>query len=708
MKKIFYTYWKGDGHQPFWMPWGCLGCLGRTLLFLLLLFLFFMLLSLFVKCDGKKTPGFRREGLPEEILTPVDDTDEENEEADGYYDPEADTVRDSNTGDKDEIEEEVSEPDKNNGGSSGDIGKDSRIGMIPSPGPNLPAPEKNLLPPVEEDEIIDDDRERKKIVANRLNVILDSDANDETFKLFAQKFKEAYPDNEYQITYYNTLTKLLQLTVPAAQRELVKKELPGKIPDISFKVFDETMFEGALSEKPGDVGFKYQNLAWYFEPIQTYDAWEITQGSSDVVVAIVDSYFDMTHKELEHERIVSPYSVRFRGRDVRPTRDCPQDSPAFFHGTAVAAQAVGTINNGVGLCGIAPQCKLMPVSMGHQFTSMTMLEGILYSIYQGADVVNISAGANCSELVRFLPISEQIKISKMIGKDEEAVWQYVFDLADARNVTIVWASGNSTIYSGLDFSKRGKNTIRVAAVDQNLRRAEFSNFGNFEDMDLNESTVSAPGTAILSASPFNSFGIGDGTSYSAPIVAGAVALMKSIDPTLSNRQIIDILQKTGKSIKYNPEIGPLLQIKDALLMVKKQFTKFDDIMNNHDLLVGTWQTTELLNKVENGVTHPKSLRVFFQIKDENAGEVKILESTTTKNVYSAPLDVAWKEKMIQLNQTQEATSSVAKDKYVAYIFTCKPDKEGYLKCEHVTDSVVSQYYVKKISNNPNINVISYE
>lgn len=700
MKKIFYTKWQGNRHHPFWMPWGCLGCLGRTLLFLLLLFLLFFLLSLLRTCNGNGLEGLTRKGIPGKVLNPEQpDSIDENAR---FNDP---TKENQRRDLKKEDNPVRSDLERSENPPVGEM-----PGQISDPGPYLPQPDKNVLPPVKDEDIIDDDKEKARKVANKLNVILDSTADDETFKQFAEAFKKAYPEAGYQIVYYSTYTKLIQLLVPVEEREKVKRELPSKIPQVSFRVFDETMFEGAESSvRPNDVGFKYDHIAWYFEPVQAYEAWEITQGTSSVIVAIVDSYFDMTHSELEHSRIVKPYSVRFRSTDVRPTRDCPQDDPCFFHGSAVAAQAVGTINNGVGLCGIAPKCKLMPISMGHRFTSMTMLEGILYAIYQGASVVNISAGQSFSDRIKYIPIDDQIEIARQIGKQEEDVWQYVFDLADKRNVTIVWAAGNSTIYSGLDFSKRGKNTIRVAAVDARLERADFSNFGNFTDQGILESTISAPGTEILCAAPFNTFGSGGGTSYSAPIVAGAVGLMKSLDPTLTNKQVIEILQETGKPLKGSPEIGPLLQIKDALLKVKGQFVKFDDIMENHASLVGTWQSTELLSKIDENGTHPNEVRLFFQISDISKGKLANFEATTTRYVYSAPFSITWGKDKITFMQKCEAVSPDANERYESYIFTCMPDSEGLLQCEHEGTTIKSRkYYIKKISNNPYIDITSYE
>lgn len=702
MKTIIYKLKQKVQSSPLWMPWGAMGCLWRVMLFLALLFLLFMLLSMLRSCDDSsatgtngRTPIHRhRYDLPDDILNPRRPTTPVDSDNPGAVDnPIGEDPRNPNDG--------YSDPEA--------PGANENIpGNINNPGPHLPPPEANRPRPIEDDNIVDDDENGSRVASNRLNVILDSDATDETFKNFAQQFKSAYPGNDYEILFYNTYTKLIQLGVPPSERERVKQELPGKIQGISFRVFDETIFSGAYNT-PNDPAFRHREFSWYLAPIQAYEAWEITQGSPDVVVAIVDSYFDMTHDELEQSRIVSPYSVPLNSTDVRPSRSCPQSDPAFLHGSAVAAQAVGSINNNAGLCGIAPKCKLMPISMGHQFTSMTMLQGILYAIYQGADVVNVSAGMMLNPEFQHMPVEDQINFAKEYNKDGEDIWQFAFDIADKRNVTIVWAAGNENYYSGLDYSKRGENTIRVAAVDKRLKRADFSNYGNFDELGCHESTVSAPGTEILCAMPFNTYCSGDGTSYSAPIVTGAIALMKSIDPTLTNRKIIEILQETGKPIAGSPEIGPLLQIKDALLKVQGAFVNHEDIMNDHQQLVGTWQTVQELHAYDaDGRRLDEKVLVYFQVHDTNKADIKIYEHVTSKHLYKAKTRIKWDRNNVCFIMNSEAKSPNTAITYAKNIYTCTSATNGKLQCYHINGNDTVRYMLKKISNNPNIDITSYE
>lgn len=519
MKKIFFNTGGSNGHNFFWKPNSFMGYLWRVLLFLLLLFVLLWLLSMFRGCERE----YPRYEIPREILNPGE-----------RHNPivPIDTVANERTN-------------------------------FPNPGNNLPAPDRNYIPPINEDDIIE--RDRQQIVGNKFNIIIDAENGEEEIRSWSQQFKQLYPEDSYKIVYYDPLTKLMQAQVPQDKLSQVMSELPTKITNVSFKLFHERLL-GPMVAPPSDPGFTNQYLRWYFEPIQAYEAWEITKGSSDVVVAIVDSYFDVQHEELNSNRIVSPYSIVRRTANVAPNTSC--DRISFMHGSMVASQAIGNIENSRGLSGIAPKCKFMPISMGHTFTSMTMLQGTLYAIYKGADVVNISAGSILRPYVG-VPVRRQIEMSKTMMIDEEDVWAFVFNMANRRNVTIVWAAGNDNVFAGLDPSKRDSTTIRVTAVDQQLKKARFSNYGNLPQYNTSMATIAAPGVNIFGAKPYNSYDIGPGTSFAAPIVTGAVALMKSVNPDITNQQIIDILQRTGKPINGDSRIGKLIQIRDAVEAAKQ-------------------------------------------------------------------------------------------------------------------------------------------
>jgi len=512
MKKIYFWNKNIKGGLPFWQPWGCLGCLGRMIGFFILLLTLLLLLSLFRKCENPNLSG-GEEPIADNWNRPIE------------------------TGE--------------------DVG--------------LPAPEDNTPPPFQDLEpIINPEDSLTEIYPNLLYAIFDTedDKVEECFITFAKKFSSLYPSPEHKITVYNTGTRTMILEVPVEKMEEICEKLPEQIQEVKFHVIPiEVMGNPIPANAPNDPVFEDSGLAWFFKPIQAYDAWSITQGSPDVIVGIVDSYMDLNHPELKTNRCIYPYSVIKQNSDVLPERGVPED--VYGHGTLVTAVAVGNSNNSKGSSGIAPKCKFIPVSLGQNMNTYTIAEGLLYCMYHNADVVNISIGASWdSTKINRMSIDQQINYSKTMGKRCEKMWDYIFDIAEKRNTTIVWAAGNEHCFSAMDNSKRNKKTIRVSAIDRNLRRAHFSNFGNFRDKNLYESTISAPGVDIFGALPDNKYGAWPGTSFSAPIITGVVALIKSQNKDLTTSQIIKILQSTGKPIVGNPEIGNIVQIKDALIKAK--------------------------------------------------------------------------------------------------------------------------------------------
>ena len=327
---------------------------------------------------------------------------------------------------------------------------------------------------------------------------------------------------------------------------------------------------------------------------------------------------------------------------------------------------------------------------------MTMLNGILYAIYKGADVINISMGAILDDAVKKMPVSDQLQASRQNGLEEQDVWDYITKLADRRNVTLVWAAGNDDVLTQLDPSKRCDCAVRVSAVDQNLAKAGFSNYGNLKEYKAEASTVSAPGVGIFGAKPYNAYDAGPGTSFAAPIVTGAIALMKSLDKTISNKEIIAILRETGRQPSDGcTSIGPVIQIKDALLRVQKDFVRYDDIIKDHTKLQGLWQSTELLKAYSHdGTPTGELVRVYFKFDTLSSGASTVYESGSKKD-YTASVTVDW-SKGLAFATTEYKGSGIG---YDPISIRCKPDKSGLLQCffsDNKARTSRKPFYLKKI------------
>lgn len=182
----------------------------------------------------------------------------------------------------------------------------------------------------------------------------------------------------------------------------------------------------------------------------------------------------------------------------------------------------------------------------------------MYAIHNGASVVNVSIGPNFRGL-DILPLPDQDYIARTQFKNEERVWRRIINVANEHNVIIVFAAGNDNILANIPPENRTNFTINVAAVDNQIKGTDFTNYGR-------GSNISAPGKGIISSVPVNEYAVFDGTSMAAPIVSGTVALMKSLNPEVSVEDILHILQATGERVSdYMP---PMIQVDDALIALK--------------------------------------------------------------------------------------------------------------------------------------------
>lgn len=454
-------------------------------------------------------------------------------------------------------------------GNSTTTGSDGPVAEAPVP------PVRDVVPPINDDDIIEEDG--RQVVSNRLNVLFGAECGQAEYESWCEQFAQHCPPPDYAVLFYDPNTKLMQIQVPEDRRVALITELPQMIPDIPFMVFGEDVMENAY--QPNDPVFSNRDHSWYFDMVKAQDAWDITTGSPRIVVAVVDSYFDLENVDFDGIPIVHPYSVARGDSIVAVPEEFDPHHPDMVaaHGTMVAGFVLGKADNRLASAGIASKCALMPISLGSRFGSLAMLQGVLYAINHGATVINFSAGSCFTEEIMALPVEQQIELAQTMLLDQQSVWQYVYDMCARNYITIVWAAGNEDVFTALDSSKRGDSTIKVSAVDRNMSKAEFSNFGNFADRGIYESTVSAPGAQVPGLmARSRGYTLVDGTSFSAPIVAGGVALMKSMDPLLTTLEIADILKETGRPVQGSTTIGPIVQFGPALNRVVDGLVKYDD------------------------------------------------------------------------------------------------------------------------------------
>lgn len=663
---------------------GAWGLFWRYLLFLILLFLFLLLLKWLLSLDNDSDTDTVDLIENSDYIDTLDDDDINNlniEIPDEYNVPgNGEEVNPDIYRDNPELRDVFEEPLPGDGGN------------FSNPIPELPSPDDNYLTPIDPRNLVNPDGDPySEIDGTTIDVILD-DISEENFNNFVRRVKEIYPGDNVKVKYYNPESGLLQFKVNPNERENIKQNIRSHINDIEYKMFDDRQFNqiaaasGSSGATYNDPAFKSQKKSWHFAPIQAFEAWDITKGSDDIVVAVIDSYIDITHPEFKG-RIVKPYSVERKSRNVLPPSrpysfGNPNDA-VLYHGTHVAGLAVGALNNGQGAAGLAPNCKLMPISLGSNMNSMAILDAILYAINQGADVINLSIATLFPQGIDSTPVNQQLEYINNVGKYQEDVWDYVYDLADKKNCTIVWAAGNCNVLSGMDETKRGDNTIRVSAVGPDLKKADFSNYGNYSSQGVNFSDVSAPGVDIYSAGPANGYGFCPGTSMAAPIVTGAVALMKSVNPNLTNRQIIEILDKTGKVVDRDGHIGKLIQVRDALEMASGDVANYDKIKKDPNSIIGMWQTTQEVPVVDTatGQKTGEMTHIFLKFNSINNG--MIYYKTDGGCTYSATFNSKLENNKLMIHQNGQATSPTCNRPFIEVTIECGRGENGMLKCRSI-------------------------
>lgn len=301
----------------------------------------------------------------------------------------------------------------------------------------------------------------------------------------------------------------------------------------------------------------YENQQYYLNTVNVLDAYNLWVDSSymNTCVAVLDSGIDMSHEDLKSN--ISNYSYDITENKLLKNCTTQYTSP---HGTEVAGVISAVSGNGKGITGVASgvgyndipvmAIKITDNSDGKAYTS-SFIKAIPYAVENGADVISISYTN---------PIYNQS-------------YQDVIDTAAECNVTVVASAGNDgnkgnpTLYPA-----SYNNVLSVAATDSNNRKAYFSNYGDSVDF-------AAPGVDIMTTAPNNEYVKVNGTSFSAPIGASAVAMIKSIWPSTYPAQIERIIDHTVTDINDDTIGTGLLNIGLAM-----EYARYVNFKNYNTIL----------------------------------------------------------------------------------------------------------------------------
>lgn len=299
--------------------------------------------------------------------------------------------------------------------------------------------------------------------------------------------------------------RVKHIKVPSHAYEKVKLAL-SKNPNIEFVEYNYLAEAYATPNDP-----YYPSTQWHLPKISAPYGWDITTGSSAVPIAILDTGVDATHPDLS-SKLLAGYNFAYNNTDTNDMGG---------HGTSVAGLAAAVTNNAIGVAGVAWGNPIMPLVIADSngwIPYSNMANAITYATDHGIKIINMSCG----------------------GASQSTTLQNAVNYAWNKGCVIVAAAGNDAT-SSPNYPAACSNVIAVSATTGDDTIAIYSSYGSWID-------VAAPGSSLTTTLKGGGYGGATGTSYAAPIVSGLAALIISANPTLSNTQVVDIMEKNADDL----------------------------------------------------------------------------------------------------------------------------------------------------------------
>ena len=411
---------------------------------------------------------------------------------------------------------------------------------------------------------------------NRLIVTLDDTDQNKHAEQLVEAYNHAL-DAQLQLVRIMSGGSLVLTTNQSINPKKLIKQL-SELPGVLDVVNDALVHVSSVDDPQFDQQWQLHSTKRYVASLNLPQAWDITHGSADVVVAVVDTGIDYNHPDLSgrlltgydfvssvsksvNKGVVVPEELAFLRSHDGDGRDLDASDPgdavseetrkqfdsldidcyvgnSSWHGTAMASIIAANVNDGIGIAGIDWHAKILPVRAigkcgGHR---SDMLDAIRWA----AGVYDPSLPPN--------PTPARI-INLSLGVDDLCTNadQRAINDAVAAGALVVAAVGNNGHNTDARPSSPShcQNVIGVMAVDKYGLRANYSNFGRDADVAAPGGDVSPSLESILVATnkgsdmPAEQFGYrsATGTSVAAPHVAGVLALMLSVKPALTNREL---------------------------------------------------------------------------------------------------------------------------------------------------------------------------
>jgi len=371
------------------------------------------------------------------------------------------------------------------------------------------------------------------------------------------------------------------------------------------------------------------NQQWYIPAVKADLVWPQTKGDTTQIIAILDTGVDWLHPDLKNKIWKNPNPSTnsypdgivndIRGWDFINNDNDPMDDNS--HGTHVAGIAAAETNNGIGIAGVCPLAKIMPIKV-FQSTGKgdvaTIAKGIKYAASHGATVINMSFGSYARSLAMEDALANAYATCVLV--------------ASAGNDNLPIGPGKASQCSEVNLGAPSYPAALSYVLGVSSPEACFSNYDQDGPIfsaytDLLNYEMKAPGTNILSTIPNGGYRVYQGTSMAAPIVSGIVALYKKQKPTDSQELLFGNLIN---SIGTNVDIQNALSIVPVPKLAVVTYEVADTLDGDRDGRPDVGETIELKVKVRNTWGQANDVKVGIAFKEfEDPTTASILTSEAT-------------------------------------------------------------------------------
>lgn len=214
---------------------------------------------------------------------------------------------------------------------------------------------------------------------------------------------------------------------------------------------------------------------WALQLIDAPAAWEITRGSPDVVVAIIEKGIDVAHPDLAGQ-FLPGWDLWDDDDSVNDTSKPRRRLDSTDHGTHISGIIAARADNGIGIAGVAPECRILPVRV-NTYHDGELARAIRFAVDNGARVVNLSDVGYMFNVKHGLPTI----YSAWTPPHSQELWE-ACRYAQEHNVLIINATGGNQAHNVAKYPALCPGVVNVASADRSGRMADFSDYGDLTEV----------------------------------------------------------------------------------------------------------------------------------------------------------------------------------------------------------------------------------